>query len=238
MKKLVSIIALSVCCILIVNTTSAASKKGKTTVFQGEVKYSIKYTGDIDPQKLAQLPTESTYKVFGNKRRTTVNIGIPLHIIYDGDSCRLIQLIDAPGQQMAIVRDKNYMEEKREGLSYTYVAVNETKTVCGYVCNGYKVVLKDADEEESKEIGIVYTSTEILPGTAGNYFELPGLEGFPMYIQTESNGVTTITEVTAINTKAKISLADYLVPSSYKILTDEEIEQIFGGGQGGNEDDF
>lgn len=238
MKKLVSIFALSVCCILIVNTTSAAPKKGKNTVFQCEVKYSIKYTGNIDPQKLAQLPTESTYKVFGNKRRTTTNIGIPLHIIYDGDSCRLIQLIDAPGQQMAIVRDKSFFEEKREGVSFIYEATNDTKTICGYVCNGYKVTLKDADEDESEELGIVYTSSEILPGTAGNYFEMPGLEGFPMYMEITSNGVTTVTEVTAINTKVKVSLADYLVPSSYKILTDEEIEKIFGGSQGGDEDDF
>ena len=78
-----------------------------------------------------------------------------------------------------------------------------------------------------------------MAGTAGNFFELPGLDGFPMYIQTTSaNGVSSTTsEVTAINTKVKINPADFLIPSSFKILTDEEIEQLFGGGNG-DDDDF
>ena len=78
-----------------------------------------------------------------------------------------------------------------------------------------------------------------MAGTAGNFFELPGLEGFPMYIQTTSaNGTSTTSEVVSINTKAKINLADYLIPSTFKILSDEEIEQLFGGGGSDDEDDF
>ncbi|MBO4581704.1 MAG: hypothetical protein J5701_05385 [Bacteroidales bacterium] len=239
MKKIISVIALSLCCVLIANTTMAGGKKTKTTVFQGEVKYAIKYSGDIDPQKLAQLPTESTYKVMGNKRKTTMNVGFPLHVIYDGDACKLIQLIDYPGQQMAIVREKAYFDEAREGVVYSYTPTNDTKTICGYVCNGYKITVTNTEEEESREVGVAYTSTELVAGTAGNFFELPGLDGFPMYIQTTSaNGVSSTTsEVTAINTKVKINPADFLIPSSFKILTDEEIEQLFGGGNG-DDDDF
>jgi hypothetical protein len=224
MKKLFFICVVAVMCIFTVVEVSAQKSKS----FAGTIKISVKYTGDIDPQK--HVPSESVLSVFGNKQKIS---GQGFQQILDGDAVTVTVLIDIPGNRMGYTVKKEEIEESFAAKKLTYTKSDETKTVCGYVCTRYDVTVFDIEEDEESKV-IVYTTTDIGENNNINSLSLPGLTGFPLYIEQESDGVTVIQEAIEVK-KTKIKSVDFMVPADYTMYNSQEelqtkIKEIYGSG--------
>lgn len=234
MKKKVSILTVCICCLMVV--TAFAQKEGKSKLFTGQVKFSMTIEGDVDPQKKANMPSEMLYRICGNKTKTTMNIGIPMHIVEDGDSCKLIRLLDIPGQQIAVVETKADLDEKHSNYEYRISKTGDTKVICGYECVGYNVITWSKEDEEEIGSSLCYTTTEIGSGTTINSASTPGLEGYILYSKVNtSEGYTIISEAVEVK-KMKVNVAEFLIPSSYRVMSMEEFQALIG--DSGEEDDF
>ena len=220
---------------VMIGTNVQAQKQAKPTSCQ--VKFSLKYEGEYDPQTKAQMPTEQIYTIFGNKTKYNMNLGISVVVITDGDATKMVQLFDYPGMPFAIVREKDQVEELFAGTSFKYEKNGQTKNICGYECTGYSYSVYSEDSEDPVATGVVYTTTAIGTSSAINFMTYPNLEGYPLYTEQTStkSGNKTIREAVEIK-KAKANAGAFLIPENYKILSDEEIESLFGGSD--DEDEF
>jgi hypothetical protein len=226
MKKLFSICVVAVLCIFTAVDVSAQKSKS----FAGTVKFSIKYEGDTDPQK--HIPGEFVLSVFGNKQK----LSVPeqgFQRITDGDAVTVTILLDIPGNRMGYTVKKESIEESFTAIKYTYTKSEETKTICGYVCTRYDVTIFNIEEDEESK-AIVYTTTEIGDGNNINSVSLPGLTGFPLYLEEDDDGIKQIQEAIEVK-KTKIKSVDFLVPADYTMYDSEEefqakIQELYGGG--------
>ncbi len=223
MKKLFSI---SVAVILCMSATINANAQ-KSKSFAGTVKFSIRYEGDTDPQR--HIPQEITYTILGNKTKMQQQVFIQ---IQDGDAVTSTTMFDIPGYRVAYTKPKADILEQQSTVKYTYTKGSETKTICGYVCDKYDITVLNLEDDEEMTF-TVYTTTEVGDNNNINAIEYPGLTGYPLYTEVESNGVKTILEAVEMK-KTKVKSVDFLMPSDYKVLTKEEfqefIQQLFGGG--------
>ncbi|MDR1459462.1 MAG: hypothetical protein LBI60_04545 [Bacteroidales bacterium] len=226
MKKLFSICVVAVLCIFTAMEVNAQKSKS----FAGTIKFSVKYEGDIDPQK--HVPTEFVLSIFGNKQK----ISIPeqyFQQIMDGDAVTSTVLLDIPGNRMGYVVKKEVIDENFSTKKYTYTKSEETKTICGYVCTRYDVTIFDVEEDEETK-AVVYTSTEVGENNNINSLSFPGLAGYPLYIEEEDDGIKQIQEAIEIK-KTKIKAVEFLIPNDYTLYDSQEefqakIQEVFGGG--------
>jgi hypothetical protein len=226
MKKLCSICVVAVLCIFTAMNVNAQKSKG----FAGTIKFSIKYEGDTDPQ--THQPGEYVCTVFGNKQKTSTQW---YQQITDGDAVTSTVLLDIPGNRMGYTQKKEAIEEALAAVKFTYAKSEETKTICGYVCTRYDVTVLNVEEDEESKV-IVYTTTEIGSGNNINSTSLPGLTGFPLYVEQENDGVKSIQEAIEVK-KAKIKSVDFMIPSDYTIYNSQEelqekVQELFGSGGG------
>jgi hypothetical protein len=134
----------------------------------------------------------------------------------DCDAVTATFLYDIPGYKSGYRLPKELFEEMLESKKFTYTKGEETKTICGYVCTRYDVTIYDT-EEEDETTAIVYTTTEIGENSNINNFEYPGLTGFPLYEETESDGVKMIKIAVEVK-KTKVKPVDFLEPTAYKMF--------------------
>jgi hypothetical protein len=224
MKRLFSIFVVVACGMFAVLTASAQ----KTSSFAGTVKFSVKFEGNTNPQD--HSPHEVVFTIFGNK---TKQINGPWIIIADGDNLTETRLFDYPGNRGGFKRPKESFEQEQEGLKYTYVKSEETKTICGYVCTRYDITIYDAEVDEEKKV-IAYTTTEIGTDEKINNFDYPGLKGFPLYEEIDYRGVKEISEAIEVK-QTKVKSADFLIPSDYKMMNFMEfnayLKALFNSGK-------
>lgn len=226
MKKIFSISAIAVFAFCMFASIQTNAQKVK---FAGTVKFHVRFDGEIDPQK--HVPQDVMYTIFGNKIMAKQQIFIQMQ---DGDAVTKTILIDYPGSRIGYITQKKDIQEEQALAKYTYTKGNETKTICGYVCDKYEVSVYDAEEDEETKF-IVYTTTEIGNDNNINSLDYPGLTGYPLYTEIEKDGIKTTIEATEVK-KGKIKAVDFLLPSDYKIYdTAEEFgaafQELFGGGE-------
>ena len=222
MKRLMSVLTIAVVC-----NTLSYSAFAQNPPFAGTVKFETKYQGDIDPQK--HVPFEITYTIFENKIKLTMPYrGINIYVIQDGDLLTQAGLADIPQGRVGYADNMEEVEDELLMKKFTYAERGDTKTICGYVCKGYDVTCivtnEDAeeDEEETTEIKwIVYTTKEIGKDNNINALDFPKLSGFPLYRETEKDGVKTITIAKEVK-KSKVKSTDFLIPSDYKMTKDQQ----------------
>jgi len=229
MKRLISVAAIAIVC------TTLCYKSFAQKSFAGTVKFETKFEGETNPQ--VHIPSEQTQTIFENKMKNTLYNGM-LRTIQDGDSLSITYLFDIPGYgRIGNTSGREINEENLLRTSFSYTERTDTKTICGYLCKGYDVVSiitdEDDDEDEAVELKfIVYTTKEIGKDDNINAFNFPGLSGYPLYTEFEKDGVKTITQAKEVK-KGKVKSLDFLIPTDYKMLSQEEwdffIKQITGG---------
>ena len=229
MKRIIIIFIAAICCM---NMSNLMAQKKKA--FNGTVKFSIKYEGDLDPQALAKAPTEVNYLIFENNTKVTQDLGGAFrHVITVGDSGKTILLFDIPGQKMAVVISKAENEEQRQGLTYDIVEGSDTKEICGFVCKRYDITITNIEEDKQHKM-FVYTTDKI--GLDEKIkFDIPGLKGYPLYQETENNGIKTIYEAVEVK-KKKVSSAEFLIPEGYQTMTLDEFQELLKNAGGGGDE--
>ena len=189
--------------------------------FAGRIQYETSIEGTDDPNLQAAQAGITTEKiVMGNCVKEVVNqSGIGGISITNGDYNIVYYILDISAYNMG----KYYKETKGEELQKQLAAskcdyeyTNETKDVAGYKCT--KVVATITDLESDEESTAVYWVTNDLNvGPNINFAEFPGLKGFPLVIekQSEYNGVsfTVVQTATLVKADKKIKATEFFRPS-------------------------
>ncbi|MCX7697712.1 MAG: hypothetical protein N2Z72_08500 [Bacteroidales bacterium] len=215
-----------------ISSTLVFSQKSKTKEFKGIVKYSISYDGNWDPTILAQQPKSMELKILGKKSLTEMILpGVTLKTINNGKDSSQIVLIDAGsyGKFYLKVTKEKFIEKMKEA-SPTINYLDETKQIAGMVAHKAEYIVKD-EYGEDKTYVVYYN--ESIAGPEYNFLNnFPGLKGFPMeYTYETEEGKVTFTVTEIITKKVKIKETDFLIPSDFKQISEDELKQMFGGGE-------
>lgn len=206
----------------------------KNKAFAGTIKFSVKYEGEIDPQILANAPTELNFMVLGNNTKLIIDGGGYFqYVVSIGDSSQENTIVDHPMQKIIIKKTKENFDEEQEMLKYTVVSSEETKVICGYTCKRYDVTIENIEEGGERKM-VCYTTEEIGLDERIN-FDTPGLKGYVLYQEELIGELKVINEATEVK-KKKINLAEFLLPTGFQVYTyDEYIAAMKAARSGSNE---
>ena len=204
--------------------------------FQGTIKSKISVEGTTDPNILANVPDHAETIIFGNKHKIVMNQGngVSTTIIRDGDLKVMYIVIDVPGFGKYYIKSTKEAIEKKRALSkYDFTYTEEYKTILGYNCQKVIVKITNLEDDETKT-GVMYVTNDPSFSDGTNFFETPGLKGWPMRsenTQTLDDGTefTVIQEAAELVPNKKLKLLDFLLPSDAKDLKqDKDAQQMFG----------
>jgi len=220
--------------VLILSSLMVFAQKSKRSSkpFIAEITYKIDYVGNWDPAVLAQQPKELKVYVYGNKMKTVIDLSGMGYItnIQDGDDTTSIALIDIPAYQLKkyIKTTKEKILENLEEIAPRINYIDSSKEIAGYKVYKAEYIVKD--EFGDPITTVVWYSPEINNGKINAAGDFPGLKGFPMeYITTQDEG-SIIFSVGEVKTKkVKIKETDFLIPTDFEELTEEEAKELFGG---------
>lgn len=239
MKKFFSICVLAA---MICGAGNVSAQKSKS--FSGTVRFSIQYEG-FESQQIANAPKENMETIMGNFTRSTQDLGGAFrHTLNLVDST--VILLDIPIEKMAVSIPATSTEEQLSKINFDIKKRADTKTICGYVCQGYDITItpkeQEEDEEEAKPVYIlVYTTEEIGIDENINRSSCPGLKGYVLYQEQHvDEGKTIITEAVEVK-KKKVSEFDFMIPANYNYYTPEafnkHLRELQGGASDEDEDD-
>lgn len=148
-------------------------------------------------EQMGDMITTTYFK--GDKSRTELSNPMAGDVITIIDSKNLLMLMDNPalGKKYTL---QNLDEVKNQVKSVEVKEGTETKTILGYKCKQYKVVMK---QETSAVEMILYTSEEIKINHQQSPIFGDKVKGYPLYIVTKANQMGINIEVTAEVTEIK-----------------------------------
>ncbi|MBN2746147.1 MAG: hypothetical protein JXR34_05420 [Bacteroidales bacterium] len=231
MNKLSSLFVLLVISLLTVGVlTSSTTKKKKS--WKGIITYSISYDGEgITPASIANAPKSTRVKVMGDKSATEMLIGpVTITEVQNPEFDLHLQLIEYMDKKYVV---KKKLSEEKDTTEFPYEVtidlVNETKMICTYPCNKAVVTLTPKDSSGTEHVFNCYYSTELGDETTNKdddiYSQVPGmLLEFSMV-----QGPVIMSYLATEVKKGSVSDADFLVPTDFKVVTEEELQKEFGG---------
>jgi hypothetical protein len=194
--------------------------------FEGYIKYTIDYEGDIDEGTLAQMPT-STKEYYKDHKVRKVNETAMggIYTITDNANMEIIMLLDLGmmGQKLAVKQDSADLKEAFEEIGDIEVnPTGETKEILGYTAKKVEIEVED-------NIFTAYTTTEITsPANAHLADQFKNVEGVILEYSVTQRGITSTYTATEIE-KEKVDDAMFTIPEDYELKTQEEISTMFGG---------
>ena len=233
-NKIMKNIRIALFGILILSSLMVFAQKSKRSSkpFIAEITYKIDYVGNWDPAVLAQQQKELKVYVYGNKMKTVIDLSGMGYItnIQDGDDTTSIALIDIPAYQLKkyIKTTKEKILENLEEIAPRINYIDSSKEIAGYKVYKAEYIVKD--EFGDPITTVVWYSPEINNGKINAAGDFSGLKGFPMeYVSTQDEG-SIIFSVGEVKTKkVKIKETDFLIPTDFEELTEEEAKELFGG---------
>lgn len=201
-----------------------ASSEDGSTPFEGTIAYAINYIEIPEEVKgmESMLPQEMKMTLKGSKTRIEQSVmGGSQIVIADTDANTSYILMDMMGQKIAITITPEELEEAK-GTSGTKPLTyhDEVKKILGYKC--YKATYTEGGMEQE----LYYCPKITLPN--GAYKEFEGIKGCPLFYSTTKDNMKL--EMTATDV-SEHSVSDdlFTVPSGYTMMTQEELQQMFGG---------
>ena len=224
--RILMVIALMIC------TLGAFAQKP----FAGKITFEMSAEGTSDPNIAAELAEQSLeYTVMGNNSRMEVSQGIDVITIANGNNKTYTIILGIPGYgKYYIQQTEEDLQKRLTTTKYDYNYTEETKTVSGYNCKKVVMTITDLETDET-ETSVLWVTSELGLGDDINFYERPGLKGYPLCMETEKelNGekVTLIQTATKIVPDKKVKATNFLMPSDAKPLEDapEELKQMLGG---------
>ena len=232
MKKLaLSILAV----VLVLNGWSNATAQ---KAFSGTISYDIKVAGNAEAEAaMSMFKITMNQSFLGKKSKMNMSMGsmMDINTIFDADSKTGLVLMSTMGENMAVEMDgtnlNQYLGRQRQNQKPPKIKAfkKKTKKVAGYKC--YRVEVT-TEAEETKEPVILYITEAIQPeGISQFHIQYPGLDGYPLIIEVEKDGMTITLEAEQVSkTKPKASDFEMEIPDGYKKTTLEQLNQMNMGG--------
>ncbi len=220
--------------ILLAFNSNIYAQKGK---FKGIVTYEIKYSGkDLTPAQEAQLPKEQVVKIYENKTMQETKYGpVTITEITNGDEGSRSVLYDL----MAVMQKKVYVKTTKTEIDQKIAEsknkpvikyFEETKEIAGFKAKKAEFSFKPEDAEDTTKIIIWYS--EELGGENLTYGgEFSGLKGFPLEYEMPTAKITIKATAKTV-VKGKVKETEFLIPTDYTQITQEELQAMIGGGGG------
>lgn len=199
------------------------------------ITFKITITGTDDPNILNNVPESKTEFMLGNCTKTVVDgEGYSVSNITNGDKKVVDVIFDLTGMGKYVIETTEAEAQKKmENIKIDLKYTGEHKTIAGYDCE--KVIVTSTDLESDEEATTtLYVSKDLNSNPGMHFATYPGLVGYPLYMEIsqdiQGTEITQIMEATAVTPNKKIKLADFLLPSDGKKVTEEEFAKMFGGG--------
>ncbi len=206
-----------------------AQKDKKAAGFEGTITYTVTTEGQIDPNAMAQMPTEVVWTFKGPKSSMLVKTGFGnITIIANADTKEQVVLYDAMGQKMAIKSTKEETEKSISEIPEAKVTeTTETKKVLNYNCK--KIEMED---DKGNKSTIFVTNDLDVPNANWNtqYKSIKGLMLEYSQKATADSDAKLIFTAKEVK-KGKIKDAAFEIPADFKQMTMNEFKQMFGGGE-------
>lgn len=199
--------------------------------FSGVIIYNITYDETkMDPQMVAMMPKTLKMMIKGAKVKTEMSMGMGTNVnIFDSETMTGSMLMDMMGQKFAIeMNTADIEEELEEGPDVKVEKSDETKDIAGYSCSKAVVKVLKANGETEYQMEVFYTD-EL--GSGGINMDNPmfkDIEGVMLeYTIKEENMDMKLTAISVDN--KKVSDSEFEIPEGFKKVTQEELQQMFGG---------
>ncbi len=231
MKKIVCLF-LAVLFVVAFSVNTNAQKKEKA--FKGVITYDVTVNSDedIDPAIKNMMPKESEMKVSGNKSKTKMVMGGMMEIstVANGENKTVIMLFDMMGQKFYhkfTEEDIKKQQEKDYAAKPEVKLIDETKVIAGYTCK--KAEITTTDKENKKTILTIYYSEE-LGGKEVNFGDdaLSEINGVALENEIDLNGIMLKMVAREVK-KGGVSETDFLIPTDYQEMTEDQFKNMFGG---------
>ncbi|MBR4913456.1 MAG: DUF4412 domain-containing protein [Bacteroidales bacterium] len=205
--------------------------------FAGNITFEMSAEGCSDPNVAAELAEQSLeYTVMGSNYRMEMSQGIDVVTIANGTNKTYTVILGIPGYgKYYIQQNEEDVNKKMSTTKFDYNYTNEEKTISGYKCKKVIVTATDLETDE-EESAVLWVTTELGLGDDINFFEHPGLKGYPLSteVKTEMNGedVTLITQATKIVPNKKVKPTMFMLPSDAKDIKEapDELKQMLNMG--------
>ncbi len=212
--------------IIVFSSTTIAQKSKKP--FKGIITFDIQYPKSENEvaDLLSDAPTKYTLKILGNKSKEEIAYGdVFLTDIVNGDNKTRIGLLEAGPNKYYYKFTKEEIEEE---LSYQEEPVvellEETMTICGYICKKAKITTLNQYDEEI--ITIAYYTEDIGSKEMNFLSEYRAIDGLALRYETkDSKGKVTICTATEVK-KSKIKDFEFLIPSDHEKVPEERKEEF------------
>ena len=206
--------------------------------FAGNITFEMSAEGCSDPNIAAELAEQSMeYTVMGSNYRMEMSQGIDVITIANGTNKTYTVGLGIPGYgKYYIQQDEAAVQKKLATTKFDYNYSDEEKTISGYKCKKVVVTATDLETDE-EESAVLWVTNELGLGDDINFFEHPGLKGYPLSteVKTEMNGenVTLTTTATKIVPNKKVKSTMFLLPSDAKDIKEapDELKQMLHLGE-------
>jgi GLPGLI family protein len=226
MKKILTGVTL----ILLTMVSLMPLAKAQKAPFTGTVVYDVKTVGDVPEQAQAMMPTESTMKMTSDKMIQVMHSSMmDIKTINDATAQVSNMLMDMMGQKLNIRNTAAQIadQKKQLGMEITIKPATETKTIAGYLCKRAIMTMK-SNQTAEQTYDVYYTEDiDVSKFTWGNSF--PNVNGLPLEF-TMNQGPFTIKMTAKSVKKESIPESEFVIPTDFKQVTQDELRQMFGGG--------
>jgi GLPGLI family protein len=199
--------------------------------FSGVIVYNITFPeSNFDAQTLAMMPKTAILKIKGMKSRTEMSMGMggSTVSIFDSEKMEGITLMDMMGQKFAIATSQEDVKAEMDKTPDFKVEVtDETKEIAGYQCTKAIIMLEEGMEKGSH---VAYFTDEL--GTGAINYSNPvfkDIQGVMLEYAIDQQGMKMLFSAISVE-KKKISDEEFDVPEGFKNVTQEELQNMFGGG--------
>ncbi len=229
--KILKIISIYFCCLLCVCNSVFAQKKNKN--FSGEIIYTLTYNNL--PTELSAfsslLPSQLTIYIKDSTFLIQTLIGEQsIKIIKKIGDNNIMLLFNMTGITIATElssNDSNIITNKikdwsftHQDSSFTFEKNTETKTICGYTCQGYDIY--KSDDEGKHQLATLFTCP--------NFIAWPK-EGLPFYIKTNDDNEQSMSITMEISKIKHIKLSNdiFSIPQNAIRMTISDLLNSIGG---------
>ena len=198
---------------------------------EGRIVYEITFPElDMDEATRGTLPTESVVYVKGHLSRTDLNVGPRMSStsIYNAQTGEVTALTEFMDSKSYIVMKPGAGPVSSKAGSNVMVMDKEQKQIAGYRCK--RAVVKTEGNVSSD----LYFTNEIKARLPVNV-QFPGADGFPMEFMVNQNGLKMRYYVKQVIPES-VPSSLFTVPSDYKLVTPQDLMQIYKEAEEQNKD--
>ena len=201
--------------------------------FEGKITFAISFPSITDPQAMAMLPTEATSYFKGDDTRMEMNMamGMKQVTLANAKTKKSVVLMDMMGQKYAI--EAGDVEDDKVKEAEDKVKVNktkETKKIAGYTCTKAIVSYPNPENEKEKSEMTLWFTEELEASKGYISGPMSKIEGAVLEFSIDQGQMSMILSAKEVK-KMAVKQEMFEVPAEYKKMTQEELQNMMGGGR-------